>query len=84
MSKPTIEEMAVFCKKKGFVFPAAEIYGGLSGFFDLGPLGSEVNNAIKADWWKRFVQSRHDMVGIDGCVITNQKICKASGHLSSL
>ena len=70
----TIEEMSVFCKKKGFVYPSAELYGGLSGFFDFGPLGVELNNAIKASWWKTFVQDRDDIVGIDGSVITHQKI----------
>ncbi|MFC1728387.1 glycine--tRNA ligase [Nanoarchaeota archaeon] len=77
-----IDEMAVFCKKKGFVYPAAEIYGGLSGFFDYGPLGTELNNAIKASWWKKFVQDRDDVIGIDGSVITHQKIWEASGHLT--
>lgn len=78
----SIEEMAVFCKKKGFVYPAAEIYGGLSGFFDFGPLGVELNNTIKASWWKKFVQDREDIIGIDGSIVTHQKIWEASGHLS--
>ena len=78
----SIEDMATFCKRKGFVYPAAEIYGGLSGFFDFGPLGTELNNAIKATWWKKFVQDRDDVVGIDGSVITHQKIWEASGHLA--
>jgi len=77
-----IEEMASFCKAKGFVYPAAEIYGGMAGFFDMGPLGVELNNAIKASWWKKFVQDRNDVVGIDGNVITHQKIWEASGHLA--
>ncbi len=77
-----IEEMATFCKSKGFVYPAAEIYGGLSGFFDFGPLGTELVNAIKASWWKKFVQDRADVIGIDGSLITHQKIWEASGHLA--
>jgi len=72
-----IEEMATFCRKKGFVFPNSEIYGGLSGFFDFGPLGVEVNNKIKQTWWKRFVQDRDDIVGIDGSIVSSQKIWQA-------
>jgi len=76
----TIEEMAVFCKSKGFVYPTAEIYGGLAGFFDYGHLGSEMKKNIKDHWWKTFVQSREDIVGIDGSIITNPKTWVASGH----
>jgi glycyl-tRNA synthetase len=76
----TIEDMATFCKKKGFVFSNSEIYGGIAGFFDYGPLGVELKNSIKASWWKTFVQDRDDVVGIDGTTITHPKIWKASGH----
>ena len=58
MPKPTIEELATFCKRKGFVYPNSEIYGGLSGFFDYGPLGIELKNNIKQAWWKSHVHSR--------------------------
>ncbi|MBU0457378.1 MAG: glycine--tRNA ligase [Nanoarchaeota archaeon] len=78
-----IEEMAVFCKKKGFVFSNSEIYGGLSGFFDFGPLGVELNNKIKQSWWKTFVQDSDNIVGIDGAIVSSKKIWKASGHLDS-
>jgi glycyl-tRNA synthetase len=78
-----IEEMATFCKKKGFVFPNSEIYGGLSGFFDFGPLGVELNNKIKQTWWKRFVQDRDDVVGIDGSIVSSKDVWKASGHIDS-
>ena len=78
----TIEDISTFCKKKGFVFQSAEIYGGSSGFFDYGPLGVELKNNIKNHWWKRFVQSRPDVVGIDGSLISNEKIWEASGHLT--
>jgi len=77
----TIEEMAVFCKKKGFVFPNSEIYGGIGGFFDYGPLGVELKNNIKQSWWKRFVHERSDVVGIDGTIIANPKVWVASGHV---
>lgn len=76
----TIEEISVFCKKKGFVYPTAEIYGGLSGFFDFSYLGVELKNNIKQHFWKTFVKSRQDVVGIDGSIITNPKVWVASGH----
>ncbi len=79
----TIDEMAAFCKKKGFVFPNSEIYGGLAGFFDYGPLGSEMKNNLKQSWWKFHVQDREDVVGIDGTIITHPKVWVASGHVGS-
>ncbi len=78
-----IEDLAVFCKKKGFVYPNSEIYGGYSGFFDYGPLGVEVKNKLRENWWKIFVQNRDDVVGIDGAQIANPKVWKASGHVDS-
>ncbi len=80
---PTIDELATFCKKKGFVYPSAEIYNSLAGFFDLGPLGVELSTNIKAHWWHHFVRSREDVVGIDGSIITHPKVWRASGHLDS-
>ena len=76
-----IEEMASFCKKKGFVFPSAEIYGGIAGFYDYGPLGTEFRNNLVAALWKRFVQQRDDVAGIDGSIITHASVWKASGHV---
>ena len=80
MSKINIEELATFCKKKGFVFAAGEIYGGLSGFFDFGPLGVELKNNLKQLYWNEFVLKREDIVGQDGSTITNPRVWKASGH----
>ncbi len=80
--KPSIEEIAVFSKRKGFVYPSSEIYGGLAGIFDYGPLGVELKNNIKKEWWQTHVHHRDDMVGIDGSIISHQKIWEASGHLS--
>jgi glycyl-tRNA synthetase len=79
----TVEELAAFCKRKGFVFPSSEIYGGLSGFFDFGPLGVELFNNIKQHWWKFFVQDRQNMVGMDGSVISHPRVWKASGHVDN-
>jgi len=79
--KLTIEEMATFCKRKGFVYPNSEIYGGIAGFYDFGHLGVELKNNIKREWWKTFVSQRDDIVGIDGSIISNPMVWKASGHL---
>jgi glycyl-tRNA synthetase len=79
----TIADMAVFCKKKGFVYANSEIYGGLSGFWDFGHLGVELKNNIKNEWWKYHVQSREDIAGIDGSIITHPKVWEASGHVSN-
>ena len=79
----TIEEMATFCKKKGFVYQNSEIYGGLAGFFDFGPLGVELNNKIKQSWWKHFVQDEDSIYGIDGSFLSSSKVWEASGHVDS-
>ena len=83
MDKPklTIDEMATFCKRKGFVYPNSKIYGGVAGFWDFGHLGVELKNNIKKEWWKTFVQQRDDIVGIDGSIITHPMVWKASGHV---
>ncbi len=75
-----VEEMAAFCKRKGFVYPSADMYGSLAGFFDFGPLGVELKDNIKQHWWKTFVHNRDDVVGIDGSIITNKTVWEASGH----
>ncbi|MBM3228590.1 glycine--tRNA ligase [Candidatus Pacearchaeota archaeon] len=79
----SIEELTTFCKRKGFVYPSGEIYGGFAGFWDFGPLGVELKNNIKKLWWQFHVLSREDIVGIDGSIITNPKVWEASGHVSS-
>jgi len=78
----SIEEIATFCKKKGFVFSSSEIYGGFSGFWDFGPLGVELFNNIKQDWWNFFVQEKENIVGIDASIISHPRTWKASGHIS--
>jgi len=79
----TIEELANFCKRKGIIFPAAEIYGGISGFFDVAPFGVEIQNNIKNIYRKELIYKRDDIVEQDGSIITNPKVWEASGHLSS-
>lgn len=79
----SIEDLATFCKRKGFVYISGDIYGGFSGFWDFGHLGSELKNNLKNEWWNFHVLNREDVVGIDGSIITHPKTWKASGHLDS-
>lgn len=79
----TIDEMTNFCKRKGFVYPSSEIYGGLAGFWDFGPVGVEIKKNIKDNWWNYHVRAREDMTGIDGSIITNPKVWEASGHVEN-
>ena len=78
----SIEELTNFCKKKGFVFRSSDIYGGLAGFWDFGPLGAELFNNIKNEWWNYFVRNNENMVGIDASIISHPRIWKASGHIT--
>jgi glycyl-tRNA synthetase len=79
----SVEELAKFCKEKGFVFKSSEIYGGFAGFWDFGPLGVELFNNIKRNWWSWFVNSRENMVGIDASIISHPRTWKASGHIDN-
>jgi len=83
MTKTTksIDSIISLCKRRGFIFPGSEIYGGLANTWDYGPLGVELKNNIKQLWWKRFVQDRDDMVGFDSALLMNTKVYEASGHL---
>ncbi|MBN2096069.1 glycine--tRNA ligase [Candidatus Peregrinibacteria bacterium] len=76
-----MEKIVSLCKRRGFVFPGSEIYGGLANTWDLGPLGVELKNNIFQAWWKFFVQSRKDMVGVDPAILMNPKVWQASGHV---
>ncbi len=77
---PSIDELAAFCKKKGFVFKTAEIFGGLQGFYDYGPMGVELKNNVKKAFWNDFVTKNEFVVGIDGAIITNPQVWVASEH----
>ena len=81
--KISIEELANFCKSKGFIFRSSEIYGGLAGFWDFGPLGVELFNNLKKEWWKFFVHNKNNMVGIDASIISHPRTWKASGHIQN-
>ena len=76
-----MEKVVDLCKKRGFVFPGSEIYGGLSNSWDYGPLGVELKNNIKKAWWKKFVQECEFNVGLDAAILMNPSVWKASGHL---
>ncbi|MBU6142240.1 glycine--tRNA ligase [Patescibacteria group bacterium] len=78
-----MEKVVSLCKRRGFIFPGSEIYGGLANSWDYGPLGVELKNNIKQEWWKRFVHQRTDVVGIDSALVMNPKVWEASGHLSN-
>lgn len=78
-----MEKIVSLCKRRGFVYPGSEIYGGLANTYDYGPLGSELKNNIKQAWWKYFVQDREDMTGIDGGIISSAKVWEASGHVQN-
>ena len=78
-----MEKIVSLAKRRGFIFPGSEIYGGLAGTWDYGPLGVELKNNIKQLWWKRFVQDRDDMIGIDAAIIMNAKVWEQSGHVAT-
>ena len=82
MTEPSLEQIVSLAKRRGFIFPGSEIYGGLANSWDYGPLGTELKNNIKTLWWKRFVHERDDMVGLDAALIMNPKVWKASGHIA--
>jgi glycyl-tRNA synthetase len=78
-----IEAIVNLAKRKGFVFPSAEIYGGLGGFYDYGPLGVQLKRNIEAAWWKAFVEERTDVFGLESSIIGAEAVFKASGHLEN-
>jgi glycyl-tRNA synthetase len=75
-----MDRIVALSKRRGFVFQGSEIYGGLKGTWDMGPLGVALNNNIKREWWKMFVDGREDMYGLDAAILMNQKVWEASGH----
>ena len=81
--KVTMEKIVSLCRRRGFVFPSSEIYGGLSSCWDYGPLGVEMKRNLKDAWWKDMVQTRDDMVGLDTSILMHPQVWVASGHLKS-
>ncbi len=79
--KPSLETVVSLCKRRGFIFQSSEIYGGMSGFWDYGPLGAELKRNVRDAWWRDMVTKREDVVGLDSTIIMNTKIWEASGHI---
>jgi glycyl-tRNA synthetase len=78
-----MEKIVSLCKRRGFIFQSSEIYGGLNGVWDYGPLGTELKNNLKQYWWKVIVRDRDDVVGLDGSILTLPAVLKASGHVDT-
>jgi len=77
----TMEKIVSLSKRRGFVFPGSDIYGGLANTWDYGSLGIELKNNVKKHWWKSFIRDRFDVVGIDSAIMMNPEVWKASGHV---
>jgi glycyl-tRNA synthetase len=75
-----MEKLISLCKRRGFIYPSFDIYGGSAGFFDYGPYGLALKNKIKNLWWGSFVEAREDVYGIDGVIVTKKEVLQASGH----
>jgi glycyl-tRNA synthetase len=83
MSKEvTLETLVSLCKRRGFIYQGSEVYGGLAGTWDYGPLGVQLKRNIMNLWWQKFVDSRDDMYGVDAAILMNKKVWEASGHAS--
>ncbi len=82
MPAPNFDVIASLAKRRGFIFPSSEIYGGMAGFWDYGPLGVELKNNIKGAWWRHMVHLRDDVVGIEASIVMNPRVWEASGHVA--
>ena len=82
-AQPPLEDIVSLCKRRGFVFPTSEIYGGFANSYDYGPLGAELLHNIRNLWWQEFVTLRPDMVGIDSQILQHPETWVASGHVGS-
>ena len=80
MTAKTMEELVALCKRRGFIYQTNEIYGGLQGLFDYGPLGVELKNNLKHSWWTSMVYERDDVEGLDASILTNPAVLRQSGH----
>ncbi len=80
MSEVSLDHIVSLCKRRGFIFQGSEIYGGLAGTWDYGPLGVALKRNVMNVWWKTFVEERDDMYGVDAAILMNQKVWQASGH----
>ena len=83
MSQAKMEDIISLCKRRGFIYQGSDVYGGLSGTWDYGPLGVQLKRNIMNLWWRRFVDERDDMYGVDAAILMNQKVWQASGHVNT-
>jgi glycyl-tRNA synthetase len=82
-AKLSMEKLVSLCQRRGFIFPSSDIYGGLSGCWDYGPVGVELKRNVKEAWWRSIVQERDDIIGLDTSILMNSKVWEASGHVTS-
>lgn len=82
-SEVKLEDIVSLCKRRGFIYPGSDIYGGLAGTWDFGPLGVQLKRNIMQLWWRMFVDGRDDMYGVDAAILMNQKVWQASGHVDT-
>lgn len=83
MPASSLDQVVSLCKRRGFIFPGSDIYGGLANTWDYGPLGAELKRKLKNHWWNSFVRQRADMMGLDAAILMNPKTWEASGHVGS-
>ena len=81
MSK--LEDIVSLCKRRGFIFPGSDVYGGMAGTWDFGPLGVSLKRNIMQEWWSFWVDKRDDMYGVDAAIIMNPRTWRASGHVDT-
>src|SRR6478752_8177098 len=78
-----MEKLVSLCKRRGFIYQSSEIYGGIGGFWDYGPLGAELKRNLRDAWWRTMTREREDVVGLDATIIMHPKIWEASGHTAT-
>ena len=83
MSEVKLDDIVSLAKRRGFIYPGSDVYGGLSGTWDYGPLGVALKRNVMSLWWKMFIESRDDMYGVDAAILMNQKVWQASGHTAT-
>src|SRR5690606_40136497 len=83
MSEVKMDDIVALAKRRGFIFQGSEVYGGLAGTWDYGPLGAQLKKNLMDLWWKTFVEDRDDMVGVDAAILMNPRTWKASGHVDT-
>ena len=80
MVAKSMEDLVSLCKRRGFIFQTNDIYGGIKGLYDYGPMGVELKNNLKQTWWKSMIYERDDIEGLDASILTSPEVLKQSGH----